>query len=152
MHSLKHSPSKLIELTKKAVQKKSTAKHDSGSVKIEQFLAQSPFVIFVIVFTRRPELKKFSFCRYITPTEFANLFSLPCKWSFNRKGSLLLPSSLQVNTERGCLSVARFCYSFLSELRGPARVVGTYSIGHSAGGTSQNMICKTLRQIDSPTL
>ena len=55
-------------------------------------------------------------------------------------------------TERGCLSVTRFCYSFLSELRGPAWAVGTYSIGHSAGGTSQNMICKTLRQIDSPTL
>ena len=28
-------------------------------------------------------------------------------------------------TERGCLSVARFCYSFLSELRGPAWAVGT---------------------------
>ena len=56
------------------------------------------------------------------------------------------------HTERGCLSVARFCYSFLSELRGPACSVGTYSIGHLAGGTSQNMICKTLRQIDSPTL
>ena len=31
-------------------------------------------------------------------------------------------------TERGVLSVARFCYVFLCELRGPAWAVGSYSI------------------------
>ena len=44
-----------------------------------------------------------------------------------------LSHDFTLHTERGCLSVTRFCYSFLSELRGPAWEVGTYSIGNSAG-------------------
>ena len=47
-------------------------------------------------------------------------------------------------------SVTRFCYVFPCELRGPAWAVGSYSIGQSAGGTSQHIIIKTLRQIGAP--
>ena len=54
---------------------------------------------------------------------------------------------LCISTERGVLSVARCCYVFPCELRGPAWAVGNYSISQSAGGTSQNIIFKTLRQI-----
>ena len=45
-------------------------------------------------------------------------------------------------TEWGVLSVVRFCYVFPCELRGPAWAV--YSISQSAGGTSQNIIFKTM--------
>ena len=38
------------------------------------------------------------------------------------------------HTERGVLSVTRFCYVFPCELRGPAWAVGNYSISQSAGG------------------
>ena len=55
-------------------------------------------------------------------------------------------------TERGVLSVARFCYGFPYELRGPDWAVGSYSISQSSGGTSQNIISKTLRQIGRPAL
>ena len=55
-------------------------------------------------------------------------------------------------TERGVLSVAGFCYVFPCELRGPPWAVGSYSISQSAGGTSQNIIFKTLRQIGRPAL
>ena len=55
-------------------------------------------------------------------------------------------------TERGVLSVARFCYVFPCELRGPAWAVGSYSISQSAGGTSQTIIFKTLRLIGRPAL
>ena len=55
-------------------------------------------------------------------------------------------------TMRGILSVARFCYVFPCELGGPAWAVGSYSVSQSAGGTSQNMIFKTLRQIGRPAL
>ena len=47
-------------------------------------------------------------------------------------------------TEWGVLSVARFSYVFSCELRGPAWAVGSYIISQSAGGTSQNIIFKTL--------
>ena len=50
------------------------------------------------------------------------------------------------------LSVARFCHVFPCELQGPAWAVGRYSISQSAGGTSQNIIFKTLRQIGRPAL
>ena len=50
-------------------------------------------------------------------------------------------------TERGVLSVARFCSVFPCELPGPAWSVGSYSSSQSAGGTSQNIIFKTLQQI-----
>ena len=50
------------------------------------------------------------------------------------------------------LSVTRFCYVFPCEWRGPARAVGSYSISQSAGGTSQNIIFKTLRQTGQPTM
>ena len=56
------------------------------------------------------------------------------------------------HTERGILSVARFCYVFPCELREPAWAVGSYSISQSAGGTSQIIIFKTLRQIGRPAL
>ena len=55
-------------------------------------------------------------------------------------------------TEQGVLSVARFCYVFPCELQGPAWAVGSYSISQSTGGTSQNIIFKTLRQIGCPAL
>ena len=55
-------------------------------------------------------------------------------------------------TERGVLSDARFFYVFPCELRGPAWAIGSYSISQSAGGTSQNIIFKTLRQIGRPAL
>ena len=55
-------------------------------------------------------------------------------------------------TERGVLSVEKFCDFFPCELRGPAWVVGSYSISQSAGGTSQNITSKTLRQIGRPAL
>ena len=51
------------------------------------------------------------------------------------------------STGRGVLSVARFCYVFPWELRGPAWAVGSYSISQSAGRTSQNIIFQTLQQI-----
>ena len=57
----------------------------------------------------------------------------------------------RVTTERGELSVARFCYVFPCELRRPAWAVGSYSISQSAGGTSKNIIFKTLWQIGHPT-
>ena len=57
-----------------------------------------------------------------------------------------------VHTELGVLSVSRFCYVFPCELRGPAWAVGSYSISQSAGGNSQNIIFKTLRQIGCPAL
>ena len=41
---------------------------------------------------------------------------------------------------------------FPCELRGPAWAVGSYSISQSAGGTSQNIIFKTLQQIGRPAL
>ena len=44
------------------------------------------------------------------------------------------------------------CSMRVAELRGPAWAVGTYSISQTAGGTSQNIIFKTLRQIGRPTL
>ena len=53
-----------------------------------------------------------------------------------------------LHTVWGVLSVAWFCY--VCELRGPAWAVGSYSIGQSAGGTSQHIIIKTLRQIGAP--
>ena len=56
------------------------------------------------------------------------------------------------DTERGVLSVASFCYVFPCELRRPDWAVGSYSISQSAGGTSQNIIFKTLRQIGRPAL
>ena len=45
------------------------------------------------------------------------------------------------STERGVLSVARFCYVFLCQLRGPAWVVGSYSIsrGHFPKHYLQNL-------------
>ena len=46
----------------------------------------------------------------------------------------------------------RFCYVFPCELQGPAWAVGRYSSSQSAGETSQNIICKTLRQIGRPAL
>ena len=52
----------------------------------------------------------------------------------------------------GVLSAARFCYVFPCELGGPVWAVGSYSISQSAGGTSQNIIFKTLRQIGRPAL
>ena len=55
-------------------------------------------------------------------------------------------------TERGVLSVTRFRYVFQCELWGPAWAVGSYSISQSAGGTSQSIIFKTLRQIRRPAL
>ena len=55
-------------------------------------------------------------------------------------------------TERGVPSVARFCYVFPCELRGPAWAVGSYSNSQSARGTSQNIIFKTLRRIGCPAL
>ena len=55
-------------------------------------------------------------------------------------------------TERGVLSVSRFCYVFPCELQGPAWAVGSYSISQSAGETSQNIIFKTLRQIGRPAI
>ena len=58
----------------------------------------------------------------------------------------------RTSTERDVLSVARFCHAFPCQLRGPAWAVGSYSISQSAGGTSQNITFKTLRQIDSPAL
>ena len=70
----------------------------------------------------------------------------------NSGGTDNLSFSRNINTERGVLSVARFCYVFPRELRGPAWAVGSYSISQSAGGTSQNIICKTLRQIGRPAL
>ena len=70
------------------------------------------------------------------------LGSVPGRWKNKEKS----------NTERGVLSVARFCYVFPCELRGPAWAVGSYSISQSAGGTSQNIIFKTLRQIGRPAL
>ena len=56
------------------------------------------------------------------------------------------------HTERGVLSVTRFCYAFPCELRGPAWAVGSYSISQSAGETSQNIIFKTLRQTSRSVL
>ena len=41
---------------------------------------------------------------------------------------------------------------FSCELPGPAWAVGSYSSSQSAGGTSQNIIFKTLRQIRCPAL
>ena len=41
-----------------------------------------------------------------------------------------LRSKCKVSTERGVLSVARFCYVFPCELRGPAWAEGSYSISH----------------------
>ena len=55
-------------------------------------------------------------------------------------------------TDRGVLSVARFSYVFSCELRGPAWAEGSYSISQSAGGISQKIIFKTLRQIGCPAL
>ena len=55
-------------------------------------------------------------------------------------------------TERGVLSVARICYFFPCELRGPAWAVGSYSISQSDGGTSQNITFETFQQIGRPTL
>ena len=40
-----------------------------------------------------------------------------------------------ISTERGVLSVARFCYVFACELPVPAWAVGSYSSSQSAGGT-----------------
>ena len=57
----------------------------------------------------------------------------------------------RICTERGILSVARFCYVFPGELQGPAWAVGSYSISQSSGGTSENIIFKTLQQIGRPT-
>ena len=45
-------------------------------------------------------------------------------------------------TEQGALSVARFCYVFPCELRGPAWAVGS---GPPAGGTPQILVNKTSR-------
>ena len=56
------------------------------------------------------------------------------------------------HTERGILSVARFCHVFPCELRGPAWAVDSYSISQSAGGTSRKIIFKTLRQVECPAL
>ena len=67
-------------------------------------------------------------------------------------GFSTMANSLQRSTEQGVLSVARFCYVFPCELQGPAWAVGSYSISQSAGGTSQNIIFKTLRQIGCPDL
>ena len=44
----------------------------------------------------------------------------------------------QLSTERGVLSVARFCYVFPCELGGPAWAVGTYSI--SRGNFPKNYL------------
>ena len=57
-------------------------------------------------------------------------------------------------TEQGVLSfdVARFCFVFPCDLRGPVWAVGSFSISQSAGGTSRNIIFKTLRQIGRPAL
>ena len=43
-------------------------------------------------------------------------------------GELTVEERIQVCTERGVLSVARFCHGFPCELRGPASAVGSYSI------------------------
>ena len=67
---------------------------------------------------------------------FENALSTPL-------GNLHCTSDDMTTTERGVLSVARFCYVFPCELRGPARAVGSYSISQSAGGTSKNIIFKT---------
>ena len=48
--------------------------------------------------------------------------------------------------------ICRKVLSCFHELRGPAWAVGSYSISQSAGGTSQNIIFKTLRQIGRPAL
>ena len=48
-----------------------------------------------------------------------------------------------------CLKIS---YVFPCEFPGPAWAVGSYSISQSAGGTSQNIIFKTLRQIGRPAL
>ena len=56
------------------------------------------------------------------------------------------------STERGVLSVARFCYVLPCELQGPVWAVGSCSISQSVGGASQNIIFKTLRQPEHPTL
>ena len=58
----------------------------------------------------------------------------------------------KISTERGVLSVAKFCFVFPYELRGPAWAVGSYSISQSAGETSQNITFKTLRQLGRPSL
>ena len=70
----------------------------------------------------------------------------------NRVVQLNFTPEIKCFTERGVLSVVRFCYVFPCELRGPAWAVGSYSISQSAGGTSQNIIYKTLRQIGRPAL
>ena len=70
---------------------------------------------------------------------------------FSNPGKTALRDPVQC-TEQGVLSVARFCYVFLCELRGPAWAVGSYSISQSARGTSQNIIFKTLRQLGRPAL
>ena len=46
----------------------------------------------------------------------------------------------------------KILFCFPCELRGPAWAVGGYGISQSAGGTSQNIIFKTLRQIGRPAL
>ena len=69
-----------------------------------------------------------------------------------RAGRRLVQQAARVSTALGILSVARFCYVFPCELRGPAWAVGSYSVSQSAGGTSQNIIFKTLRQIGRPAL
>ena len=70
--------------------------------------------------------------------------------SFSDSSLIPIPDRLLKTAEWGVLSVARFCYVFPCELRGPAWAVGSYSISQSAGGTSQNIIFKTLRQIGAP--
>ena len=55
-------------------------------------------------------------------------------------------------TEWGVLSVARFCYVFQCELRGPAWAVGSYSISQHPEELPKNIIFKTLQQIGRPSL
>ena len=49
-----------------------------------------------------------------------------------------------MGTERGVLSVVRFCYVFPCELGGPAWAVGSCSISQSAGELPKTIIFKTL--------
>ena len=87
--------------------------------------------------------------------ERRDLHFMPPSDAANRKRELGYHRAricVKKSTERGVLSVARFCYVFPCELRRTAWAVGSYSISQSAEGTSQNIIFKTLRQIGRPTL
>ena len=92
------------------------------------------------------------FVQVIKPTLAEGLLQshLKDEWLFYLEETLAF--DLCEDTERGVLSVPRFCYVFPCELQGPAWAVGSYSISQSVGGTSQNHYLQNLATDRTPAL